>query len=252
MAALRRRFPADRRPKTEDLCYATTNRQRRSRARPPRTARARDRLPQRPIPSASSRRLGARAPRRADPRTPSRSTPPRPAPCRPSGPLGRQRAEDLRPSAWPDWFRARGPVASRSSALLREGIASCFPANCAFAVILAARVRRSTCDARSSARAPPARRQRHTSAGGGHRVWLLDQKPFPRDKVLADLVGPVALRRAAGLGLELSRDYGGPMGPAARPRRERSSSHHERAARVRRAPALRARGAAPRARRLDR
>ena len=42
----------------------------------------------------------------------------------------------------------------------------------------------------------------------GMRVWLLDQKPFPRDKVCGDLVGPVALAELAGLGLELRPDYG--------------------------------------------
>ena len=42
----------------------------------------------------------------------------------------------------------------------------------------------------------------------GMCVWLLDQKPFPRDKVCGDLVGPVALAELAGLGLELRPDYG--------------------------------------------
>ena len=41
----------------------------------------------------------------------------------------------------------------------------------------------------------------------GLRVWLLDQKRFPRDKVCGDLVGPVALAELSGLGLDLRPDY---------------------------------------------
>ena len=50
----------------------------------------------------------------------------------------------------------------------------------------------------------------------GLRVWLLDQKRFPRDKACGDLVGPVALAELAGLGSTSGRTTRRPTRSAAR------------------------------------